>query len=380
MKSSYFLFFFVFPFGAYAQQIDIYSKWTCFPNSNTQVILDLTSPSHVTAQRMQILSPSKYRIDSFGYKQNCSIEFKDIDSSTIFWGTIMESKHLNNYQVRNYGKFIITQRNRNGVPVQMKLADEMNDLAIGFPVGDTILFTRMVTRGIDEIERRYPTFFGGSVEETLYFGENSGSACGLTQIGMRYKKIQLQPKHKNVFFQNMILSINGIRNSRNIQPLLHDNRLDTLSFRELNYWYTGMNKSHQVQTEEYPLTNVGDLSDSIFVPDNLEFIHYPFNCGRNMLLIASVPHFTHSKKSTIQYLKKSQDRLINNALTSMMCKRGSRQNLLNSGYTTIGFDIQLVKGSMDDFYFDENSRRVVIRRNRFPNYYLMIAQTFSIDE
>lgn len=371
----------VIPFSLLGQEVDIYGKWTALLDHKTQVILDVSNRNTISVMRIRIDEQEKYRVDSFGFKRTCYANFKDLDSSRIFWTAQMESIHPTIIEDVAVGEFIISERNRNNTPIRMKLTNELPDLAISFSESDTIEFTRMVTRdNEDEIHRSYLTFYGGRVEETIYYGEHSGYSGGMSGFGMRYSKIKINPTFKQQFLHKMTAAVNKVRKQQEADSLVRHQELDDESETDLNNWINGMMKSHQVKTKDDEYWGTVDNINSNFKLNEFEFQLHPFQCGKNMLLMVLPQQFIHSKKIFQQYLLKNLDLLVEHAMAAMLHTKGAKQNVVNNGYATIGVDVQLVEGSADDFYFTENGERIFIRDKKNPYYYLMVSQRFSINQ
>lgn len=362
-----------------AQNVDIYSKWVAYPNENTQLILDLTERGFIKAKQLEIYDYNNYRLDSFGYKRKCFGSFKDLDSSRVFWIAKIESLHPNIQEGISVGEFMITKTNWENVPIAMKMIDELPELKISFPIGDTLEFTRMVTKMPEEITRLYQTFYGGSIEETIYLGENSGESGAQKNIGMHYSLIGINALIKKNLLQKMMSKVNSLRKQQDLDTLIHDSELDFASTSEIKKWLNEANNFHQVDMYGFDYGERNKI-DSISNIGEHSFIQYPFQCGRNLMLVISNSNFTNSKRKCLRYIKKNQNEIIEKAVSEMMNKRGAKQNILNEGYSSAGFDFRLIKGSFDDFYFDEDGRKVSIQSKKHPYYYFLLTQTFSVVE
>ena len=368
-----------FAFFVSAQHVDIYSKWTAFPDENTQLILDLSDPSYVSVKLIQVFDQDHHRVDSFGYTRKCSIIYKDLDSSRVFWLAQMESYHPSNREVQYVGEILVTKRDWNNIPIVIKMCDELPDLSISLPAGDTLEYTRMIIDGPGEVTRSYPTFYGGIVEETNYVGEVEGTSGRMFKLGMRYDTLELKQAFKKRVQQKMLSLINSIRQLNGVDSLTNDNRLNSVSSSELDSWVDDMNKYHQI--DQYTFYKNADqlIFDSATHVEGYTFRPYPFRCGNNLLAIASTSKFKGSKKECITLLEQNKESLMSHSISVMMKQRGLRQNVLNPGYASVGFDLKLLRGRLDDFYFDENGKQITICRKKQPYYYLLLAQTFSVD-
>jgi hypothetical protein len=381
MKSIALSLFIFLSASGIAQDVNIYSKWTAFPDEKTQIIIDLSDVSRLYVKKIQLIERDRYRIDSFGYKRACSMMVRDLDSSAVFWVAALEPLHPSIPENQYVGEFYVTERNWNGTPVRMKMSDEIPDLTIYFSEGDSLEFIRMVTKDPDELSKHYPTFYGGRIEETIYYGEHGGSSGGISGVGMRYSQINLSKSFKNYMTQIMMSTVNSQRAHYGRDAVDHDNNLDGESQSGIFSWIREMKEFHQIDKFSYPYMKDEEISDSVSKNDQLfAFFHYPFQCGKNIVLLASTSNFTSSRKKCIRYLKEHKEALVDHAISSMMNKKGARQNMLNQGYATVGFDVQLIKGNFDDFYFDENGHRVQIKRRKNPYYFFMLSQTFSVNE
>jgi hypothetical protein len=238
----------------------------------------------------------------------------------------------------------------------------------------------MITNDPDELTKQYQTFYGGRIAETTYYGENSGTSGGISGVGMRYSMIKLKKPFKKSMTQRMLSSVNSHRIQYGSDTVDHNNLLDEASRSGIFSWVTEMKTFHQIDKFSYSYMKDDEITDTVNKSDEFSFFHYPFQCGKNIILLASTSNFTSSKNKCIRYLIEHKEEVIDLAISSMMNKKGARQNLLNQGYATAGFDVQLIKGSFDDFYFDENGRRIEIRRRKNPYYYFILSQTFSVNE
>ena len=380
MKSIPLSLFIFLSASGFAQDVNIYSKWTAFPDEKTQIIMDLSDAYRIYVKRIQLIERDRYRIDSFGYKKACSMMVRDLDSSAVFWIAALEPLHPSIPENQYVGEFYVTERNWNGTPVKMKMSDEIPDLAIYFSEGDSLEFIRMVTKDLDELSKHYPTFYGGRIEETVYYGEHGGSSGGMSGVGMRYSLMNLKKSFKNSTMQIMMSAVNSQRAHHGSDTVDYDNNLDEESQSGIFSWIREMKEFHQIDKFSYPYMKDEEISDSVSKTDQFAFFHYPFQCGKNIVLLASASNFTSSRKKCVRYLKEHKEEVIDLALSSMMNKKGGRQNLLNKGYATVGFDVELIKGSFDDFYFDENGKRAEIRCRKSPYYFFMLSQTFSVNE
>jgi len=207
-----------------------------------------------------------------------------------------------------------------------------------------------------------------------------GSSEDMSRIGMQYFLIDLNKSLKNSMTKIMISAVNRHRVNQGVDTVNHNNALDEISKSEIFSWITEMNSFHQIDKFSFPFKKDEEIYNSLTNTDQFTFYHYPFQWGKNIVLLASASNFTSSRKKCIRYLKQEQDRVINHTISSMMLKKGSSQNLLNKGYATVGFYFQLIKGIFDNFYFDESGRRVEIKRRRNPCYYFMLSQTFSVND
>lgn len=380
MKKLMFILGIMFSFFASAQNIDIYTKWTSFPDANTQLILDLTDRGFIKLTRIHVSGDKDYRVDSFGFKRKCYASFKDLDSSRVFWIAHIESLHPSIHDGISVGEFIITKTNWNKAPIVMKMIDELPELGISFSIGDTLEFKRMVTKSDDEKNTFYPTFYGGSFEKTIYFGDNSGTSSGQIGVGMRYSPIYLNAMYKRRLHQRLKSLIDTVRFDRGLQLLFNSNTLDIESASDLGLWVEEINMVRQLGIFNQIMDDEDEGNHSGTIVTSNAFIHYPFRCGRNLVLIYPVKFFAKSKRKYMKYLQENQDQILAEAIFAMMNKKGDRQNLLNPGYVSVGLDVQLIKGLLDDFYFDEYGNKVTLQNTKKPYYYLFIAQTFSVNE
>lgn len=377
-KCSFFLTLLISSFVS-AQNVDIYSKWVAYPNENTQLILDLTERGFIKVKHLEVYDYNNYRLDSFGYKRKCFGSFKDLDSSRVFWIAKIESLHPNIQEGMSVGEFLITETNWEKIPISMKMIDELPELNISFAVGDTLQFTRMLTKTPEEVSRCYRTFYGGSVEETIYLGEYSGESGAQKNIGMHYRLVGIDAVIKKNLFKKTMSVVNSLRKQQDLDTLIHDSELDFASTSEIKKWLNEMNNFHRVDI--YGLENdKKNQIDSFSTIGEYTFIQYPFQCGRNLMLVISNSNFNNSRRKSLRYIKKNHNVLIEKSVSEMMNKKGAKQNILNEGYSTVGFDFRLIKGSFDDFYFDEDGRKISIKRKRNPYYYFLLSQKFSVSE
>lgn len=366
--------------SSFAQYSDIYTKWAAYPDQNTQLIMDLSDASRIYVTVLRQLESNTYRIDSFGYKRACSMLTIALDSSQVHWMAQFDPFHPNITETSYVGDFFIQERNRNGTPVKLKLRDEIPEIGISFPIGDSLEFVRMVTRTSDEINKSFRTFYGGRIEETVYIGEHGGFGSSRNNLGMKFSSDKVSRMLSKSLHLKLMAEINSIRRKNSCDSLKNDKRLANLSSSEIDYWMEEMNKLHRLEANGLDADSNENILDSSIRNNQFSFVHYPFRCGKNLLVVSSNANFGYSKKDCLRFIRENQDEVINQIISSLIHKRGANQNIINPGYSTAGFDIKLLKGNIDDFYFDEYGRKIDLRRKKYPYFGLVIAQTFSLNE
>lgn len=370
-----------FPVFTSAQQIDIFTKWTAKIEDNVQIILDLSSFHSIGLTRIKVFDDNNYRIDSFGYKRRFNTFFVDVDSTTVLYSGSLQPLHEKLDPEMRMGMIQVVDKNYKGIPEKIKLSGDMPELSLYLGDGDTLSFTRMVTKEGQETRYQYFTYYGGEVSYTRYTGEHGGFSMEIQNVGLQFSPMKLNKSLTHRICTQVIAKINALRREKSTDSLYHDLVLDPFSRHKLNEWKDLAKKKHRINS--YPEFEPLSMMDSLIPlnqPDQFNFIHYPFRCGQNATAIQLAGTDLSSRRKSRKHIAKHYQEYTDALLTALLNNSGAKQNILSSGYAGIGSSLVMYEAVKDDFYFDHNGKKIAIKDKKIKYYYLMISQSFSVYE
>lgn len=381
MKILLCIFILCITFSSHAQEINIYSKWTAKIEDDVLLILDISKPNSMSVARIKVFDDKQYRIDSFGNKRSFNTSFIDLDSSMIFWTGALTPLHPNIKTELSLGMIEIVETNNTGIPQKIKFSGDLPDLSIYLEEEDSIIFTRMITTSDHEIEYYYYTRYGGEVSHTVYVGENRGFSMGIRDIGFQFIPVKLNKSFEKKLTSEVIKQINELRSRKETEGLNHDLVLDTASSDNLNEWIVEAKKQHRLNTSpEFKYLTMLDSSVYLSFFDDFNIINYPFRCGVNTTAIQLTSNNLSNKHEVKKYLNNNYHGITEALFSSWLSNSGMKQNIYNSNYRAVGNSLALFEAIKDDYYFDHEGKKIIIKDKKVKYYYLIFSQTFSVFE